>query len=148
MSDQNRTLLTQLLLFIITLITTTLAGAEWMFGNLFVLVENKLGWDEFLQGFHFSIPFLGVLPIHEFGHYFTARKHQVRHSFPYDIPVWFVIYLSIVSMAALIRIKHAVYSRINFFDIGVSGPLAGFLAALCLLWYGFTHLPPPEHVFT
>src|SRR5690606_33485743 len=148
MSDQNRTLLTQLLLFIITLITTTLAGAEWMFGNLFVLVENKLGWDEFLQGFHFSIPFLGVLTIHEFGHYFTARKHQVRVSLPYYIPLWFGISPSIGTMGAFIRIKDAVYSRIKFFDIGVSGPLAGFIAALGVLWYGFTHLPPPEHIFT
>lgn len=148
MSDQNRTLLTQLLLFIITLITTTLAGAEWMFGSLFVLVENKLGWDEFLQGFHFSIPFLGVLTIHEFGHYFTARKHQVRVSLPYYIPLWFGISPSIGTMGAFIRIKDAVYSRIKFFDIGVSGPLAGFIAALGLLWYGFTHLPPPEHIFT
>lgn len=148
MSENNRTLSIQLLLLVITLITTTLAGAEWMFGNLFVFVENRMGWEEFLQGFHFSIPFLGVLTIHEFGHYFVARRHQVRVSLPYYIPLWFGISPSIGTMGAFIRIKDVVQSRIKFFDIGIAGPLAGFAAALGVLWYGFTHLPPPEHIFT
>lgn len=148
MSENNRTLLIQLVLLIVTLVTTTLAGAEWMFGNLFVLVENRLGWNEFLQGFHFSIPFLGILTIHEFGHYFVARRHNVRVSLPYYIPLWFGISPSIGTMGAFIRIRDAVQSRIKFFDIGLAGPLAGFIAAVGLLWYGFTHLPPPEHIFT
>jgi membrane-associated protease RseP (regulator of RpoE activity) len=148
MSENSRTLFIQLLLLVTTLVTTTLAGAEWMFGNIFVLVENPLGWNEFLQGFHFSIPFLGILTIHEFGHYFTARAHRVRVSLPYYIPLWFGISPSIGTMGAFIRIKDIVQSRIKFFDIGVAGPLAGFVAAVALLWYGFTHLPDPEHIFT
>jgi membrane-associated protease RseP (regulator of RpoE activity) len=33
------------------------------------------------------------------------------------------------------------------FDIGIAGPLAGFTAAVVVLFYGFTHLPPPEYIF-
>lgn len=148
MSESNRTVLIQLALFVVTLVTTTMAGAEWMFGNMFFFVENNMGWNEFLQGFHFSIPFLGILTIHEFGHYFAAKRHQVRVSLPYYIPLWFGISPSIGTMGAFIRIKDVVQSRIKFFDIGVSGPLTGFVAAVGLLWYGFTHLPAPDHIFT
>ena len=51
-------------------------------------------------------------------------------------------------MGAFIRIKSVVRSRLTFFDIGIAGPLAGFIAALAVLWYGFTHLPPADFIFT
>ncbi|GAB2801323.1 site-2 protease family protein [Rhabdobacter roseus] len=156
MSPNTRTYLIQGLLFVLTLITTTLAGAEWMFGNVFPLVgtlfninlSKSLGWAEFWQGLQFSLPFLGILTVHEFGHYFTAKYHQVRVTLPYYIPLWFGFTQSIGTMGAFIRITSPVRSRLKFFDIGIAGPLAGFVAALGVLWYGFTHLPPPEHIFT
>jgi membrane-associated protease RseP (regulator of RpoE activity) len=148
MSPDTRTSLIQALLFVLTLITTTLAGAEWMFGNLFVLVDKPLSWWHFWQGLHFSIPFLLILTIHEFGHYFTARAHQVGVTLPYYIPLWLGITQAIGTMGAFIRITTVVRSRKKFFDIGIAGPLAGFAAALGVLWYGFTHLPPPEHIFS
>jgi membrane-associated protease RseP (regulator of RpoE activity) len=148
MSSNTRTYLIQALLFVLTLITTTLAGAEWIYGNAFVLVENALGWPEFWQGLQFSLPFLFILTVHEFGHYFTARAHQVQVTLPYYIPLWFGITQSIGTMGAFIRITSVVRSRLKFFDIGIAGPLAGFVAAVGVLWYGFTHLPPPEYIFT
>ena len=65
------------------------------------------------------------------------------------MPFWFGFLLvpSIGTMGAFIRIKEAVSSRVKFFDIGIAGPLAGFVAALGVLSYGFTHLPPPEYIF-
>ncbi|WP_247234634.1 site-2 protease family protein [Telluribacter sp. SYSU D00476] len=148
MSPNTRTYLIQGLLFVVTVITTTLAGAEWIFGNLFVYVDKPLSWSHFLQGFHFSIPFLLILTVHEFGHYFTAKAHQVGVTLPYYIPLWFGITQSIGTMGAFIRITTLVRSRKKFFDIGIAGPLAGFVAALGVLWYGFTHLPPPDYIFT
>jgi len=148
MQSNTRTYLIQALLFITTVITTTLAGAEWTYGNIFFLVEKPLGWNQFLQGFHFSIPFLFILTVHEFGHYFTAKAHQVKVTLPYYIPLWFGISQSIGTMGAFIRITSVVRSRLKFFDIGIAGPLAGFIAALGVLWYGFTHLPPPEYIFS
>ena len=167
MSPSTRTHLIQALLFIATVITTTMAGAEWMYGNVFAFVGSAIhflaelssgkdipftgtfmGWTQFFAGFQFSIPFLAILTIHEFGHYFTAKAHQVKVTLPYYIPLWFGISQSIGTMGAFIRITSAVKSRLKFFDIGIAGPLAGFAAALVVLWYGFTHLPPAEYIFT
>ena len=143
----NRTHLLQLFLFVLTLITTTLAGAEWMFGNVFILVDNPLGWTHFWQGFQFSIPFLGILTVHEFGHYFTAKAHQIKVSLPYYIPLWFGLGQSIGTMGAFIRIQEVIRSRKKYFDIGIAGPLAGFVVALGLLWYGFANLPTLDYIF-
>ncbi len=65
------------LLFIITLVTTTIAGAEWMYGRS-VFLGPGLSMAEIWDGLEFSIPFLGILTVHEFGHYFTARYYQVK----------------------------------------------------------------------
>ncbi|QIP13024.1 site-2 protease family protein [Spirosoma aureum] len=150
MSQRTKTYLLHGGLFLVTLITTTMAGAEWMFGRLFIPIEKMktLGWEEFVAGFQFSIPFLAILTVHEFGHYFTAKANKVRVTLPYYIPLWLGIGQSIGTLGAFIRIKDYINSRKKYFDIGIAGPLAGFALALVVLWYGFTHLPPPEYIFT
>ncbi len=153
MSPSARTILIQVLLFVVTLITTTLSGAEWIYGKTFLFFDGIpedmiMGWPEFWQGLNFSLPFLLILTVHEFGHYFVAKIHQVEVTLPYYIPLWFGFTQSIGTMGAFIRIKSVIRSRVKFFDIGIAGPLAGFVAALGVLWYGFTHLPPPEYIFT
>jgi membrane-associated protease RseP (regulator of RpoE activity) len=150
MNKSTRTYLLHGGLFLLTLITTTLAGAEWMFGRLFIPVEKMvtLGWTEFKAGFQFSIPFLAILTVHEFGHYFVARANHVRVTLPYYIPLWFGIGESIGTLGAFIRIKDYINSRQKYFDIGIAGPLAGFALAVPVLWYAFTHLPPAEYIFT
>lgn len=146
--NQQRTLLIQIFLFIITFISATLTGAEWIYGRPFFFGENTLGWHEFFEGLKYSVPFLGVLTIHEFGHYFTAKKHKTDVTLPFYIPLWFGgITSTFGTMGAFIRIKERLNSRIKYFDIGIAGPLAGFVAALFVLWYGFTHLPPLDYVF-
>ncbi|HEY4650310.1 MAG TPA: site-2 protease family protein [Pontibacter sp.] len=153
-SKQQRSYGLHLLLFIVTLTTTTIAGAEWMTGKLFFAGpagftwSGSLTWAELAAGLYFAIPFLGVLTVHEFGHYFTARHYRTRVTLPYYIPLWFGITAAIGTMGAFIRIKSRIFSRQQFFDIGIAGPLAGFVVAIPLLWYGFTHLPAPEHIFT
>ena len=149
----NQRLKTYLLhggLFLVTLATTTMAGAEWMTGRLFIPVEGMktLGWAEFLSGLQFSLPFLAILTVHEFGHYFTAKANKVRVTLPFYIPLWLGIGQTIGTMGAFIRIKDLINSRQKYFDIGIAGPLAGFVLALVVLWYAFTHLPPPEFIFT
>jgi membrane-associated protease RseP (regulator of RpoE activity) len=141
-------LLTHLLLFIATVISTTLAGAEWMTGGFFLFVKDTLGLKDFWQGFHFSIPFLAFLTFHEFGHYFMARYYQIRVSLPYYIPVWLSGLSSIGTMGAVIRLKDKPKNNLQYFDVGIAGPLAGFMVALGVLWYGFTHLPHPSHIYS
>lgn len=138
-----------LILFLITLITATLAGSEWIYGRLFFVDDEAVSWltkEKFIQGFTFSIPFLAFLTVHEFGHYFTARWHRVKVSLPFYIPMWLGFSFSIGTMGAFIKIKENLKSRKLFFDIGIAGPLAGFVVALGVLIYGFTHLPPPEYL--
>lgn len=135
----------------ITLVTTTLAGAEWMTGNYWLDLgqEHILGRSDFWKGLQFSIPFLAILTIHEFGHFFFAKKYKANVTLPLYIPAWlgFLGLPSLGTMGAFIRLKSQLKSRKEYFDVGVAGPLAGFFAALLLLWYGFTHLPPLEYLF-
>ena len=48
---------------------------------------------------------------------------------------------------SVIRIIGRTRSRKEYFDIGIAGPLAGFVVSLGVLYYGFTHLPPLEYIF-
>ena len=146
MNKQQKTLFIQLGLFIVTLITTTFAGAEWTLGKYVIF---GISWDDFLFGFNFSIPFLLILTVHEFGHYFTARYHKINVTLPYYIPMWFGFagLASLGTMGAFIRIKENILSRTKYFDVGVSGPIAGFVVAIFLLVYGFKTLPETEYIY-
>jgi membrane-associated protease RseP (regulator of RpoE activity) len=143
MSKETRTLLIQALLFVATFISTTLAGAEWTYGKS---VYGDFTWQDFASGLSFSVPFLLILTVHEFGHYFTARHNRVPTSLPYYIPLP-PIPLSIGTMGAIIRLRARVTNMRQHFDIGIAGPLAGFVMAVAVLWYGFATLPPPEYIF-
>lgn len=150
-SEQKRILL-QILLFVTTFFTTTLAGAEWCYGKLFISIfpffyNPEFTWADFLLGMQFSVPFLLILTVHEFGHYFTALYHKIKSSLPYYIPVPPLL-LSLGTLGAVIRLRSKVPSTRKNFDIGIAGPLAGFVMALAILYYGFATLPPAEHIFT
>lgn len=134
----------QVLLFVTTFVTTTIAGAEWTYGKS-IFMPN-FTWNDFLSGLPFSLSFLGILTVHEFGHYFTARYHRVKASLPYYIP-FPPFPLSIGTMGAIIRLRQRVPSNIQNFDIGIAGPLAGFVLAMGILFYGFTNLPPAEYIY-
>ncbi len=146
MNENKKTLLIQATLFIITFFTTTFAGSEWVNSSFF---PWNYSWTDFQTGLQFSIPFLGALTVHEFGHFLTARSYGIKVTLPYYLPVWlgFLGVPSIGTMGAFIRIKEAISSRKEFFDIGVAGPIAGFVVAVGVLWYGFTHLPPQDYVY-
>lgn len=131
-------------LFIVTFITTTLAGATWTYGKSIFFTDFT--WDDFASGLPYSICFLGVLTCHEFGHYFTAIYYRVKTTLPYYIPLP-PVGLLIGTLGALIRIKEPVPTNKQQFDIGIAGPLAGLVVAIGFLIYGFLTLPPPEYVF-
>ncbi|WP_375578771.1 site-2 protease family protein [Marivirga tractuosa] len=138
----------KILLFVLTFITTTLAGSEWI-TNRFIFNSPDYSWADFLAGLHYSIPFLFILTVHEFGHFFTAKYHKVEVTLPNYLPLWlgFMSAVSFGTMGALIRIVGPIKSRKQFFDIGIAGPIAGFVVALGVLFYGFTNLPEPEYIF-
>ncbi|WP_034256873.1 site-2 protease family protein [Adhaeribacter aquaticus] len=153
LSNKAKNYALHLFLFVLTLITTTLAGAEWIYGRPFLGLSESydfkfwLNWAQVKNGLQFSLPFLFVLTCHEFGHYFTAKLYRIRVTLPYYIPIWLGFTSTIGTMGAFIKIKDRIFSKKEFFDVGIAGPIAGFIAALPLLYYGFTHLPPPEYIF-
>jgi membrane-associated protease RseP (regulator of RpoE activity) len=138
----------KILLFVLTFISTTLAGSEWV-TNRFLFYSPDYSWADFLAGMEYSIPFLFILTVHEFGHFFTAKYHNVEVTLPNYIPGWlgFIGSMSFGTYGALIRIVGPIKSRKQFFDIGIAGPIAGFVVALAVLFYGFTNLPEPEYIF-
>lgn len=144
MNKNTKSNIIHLALFVATLITTTMAGAEWTYGRSVIM--DDYGWRDFTGGFAYSLSFLFILTAHEFGHYFTAIYHKVKTTLPYYIPLPPIPFF-FGTLGAVIRIKSLVPSKQQHFDIGIAGPLAGFVAALGVLYYGFTHLPPPEYIF-
>ncbi|MFT6882811.1 MAG: membrane-associated protease RseP (regulator of RpoE activity) [Marinoscillum sp.] len=151
MSEQQKQILIHGGLFLVTLIVTTLAGTEWMLAKYLLWVDENalMGWSDFLRGFEFSIPFLLILTFHEFGHYFMAKYHKIGVSLPYYIPMWlgFILMPTFGTMGAFIRIKDPIYTLKHYFDIGIAGPLAGFVIAIVVIWMGFANLPEPEYIF-
>jgi len=138
------------LLFVLTVVTATLAGGEWVFGKSIIASgESALTWEYFLKSLAFSIPFIGILLVHELGHFFTSLYHKVKCSLPFFIPVWlgFIGAPSIGTFGAIIQIRDFVSSRKKFFDIGIAGPLAGFTLAFGVLIYGFISLPPADYLY-
>jgi len=93
----------------------------------------------------FAVMLLAFLGTHEFGHYFASVHHKIRTTLPYFIPL--PIFSPIGTMGAVIRIKEPVDDSKKLFDIGISGPLAGFIVSLGLLIYGFATLPGIEFVY-
>ncbi|PWJ44989.1 site-2 protease family protein [Sediminitomix flava] len=135
-----------LTLFLITLCCSIAAGIEWSTTKL--VLFSEITAHDLNLGLQYAISFLGILTVHEFGHYLTARYYKLDVSLPYYIPFWIPIGPSLGTMGAFISINSPMRSKKEFFDVGIAGPLAGFIAALGVLIYGFTHLPPPEYIFS
>lgn len=138
----------QLMLFILTFILTTISGAEWRYSKS-LFYGASMDIVEIYGGLVYSISFLAFLTAHEFGHYFVALRNNVKVTLPFYIPMYlgFLTLPSIGSMGAFISIREKVKSRRAYFDIGVAGPLAGFVVAIVILLIGFFTLPPLEYLF-
>jgi membrane-associated protease RseP (regulator of RpoE activity) len=77
-------------------------------------------------GIPFSFTLLSILLAHELGHYFTCRHYGIHATYPYFIPAPTLI----GTLGAFIRIKSPIVNRRELFDVGISGPLAGFVIAI------------------
>lgn len=144
MQKKYKQYLIHLGLFLVTFFSTTFAGSLLIVGRSWPF--SPFSWSDFSIGMQYSIPFLLILTVHEFGHYFTAKYHKIKTTLPYYIPL--PPYIGIIgTMGAVIRIKEFVKSKKQNFDIGISGPLAGYVIAMGFLIYGFTHLPDKDYIF-
>ncbi len=131
------------LLLLLTAGTTTYVGAGFALnfrpgllpaggaspGSLTPLVQGALS---------FSLPLLAILFSHEMGHYLMCRRYGIDASPPYFLP-----FPSLVgTLGAFIRIRQPIASKRQLFDIGVAGPIAGFVVAIPLLFWGIAHSRP------
>jgi membrane-associated protease RseP (regulator of RpoE activity) len=112
-------------LFALTLLTTTMAGA-YMAGVDHPLLRPA----GLLAGLSFSLPLMAILLCHELGHYITARRNKVRVSLPYFIPAPLPSVFFIGTFGAFIRMKSPPRSRRVMFDVGAAGPWAGMVLAV------------------
>ncbi len=136
-----------ILLFLVTVFTTLWAGA-------YQPLKYSLGAWEFLRdyphllitGLPFAVTLLGILVTHELGHFVLSRIHRVPASLPMFIPGPPHL---IGTFGAVIRMRSPIMSRRALFDIGVAGPIAGFVAAVGALIVGmtFSEVIPKEHAF-
>jgi len=86
-----------------------------------------------LDGLAFSLTLMTILLAHELGHYFACRYYGIDASLPYFLPIPFP---PIGTFGAFIRIRSPIYTRQALFDVGIAGPLAGFVVLLPALIIG------------
>jgi membrane-associated protease RseP (regulator of RpoE activity) len=126
------------LLIVLTAITTTFVGAIHYFSfrlgfNPPVVQPPLLDPAFYLGGLWYSVTILGILGCHEMGHYYACQYYRVDASLPFFLPAPLPL---TGTLGAFIRIRSRIPSKIALFDIGLSGPIAGFVIAVPALFIG------------
>ena len=159
------------LLLFITLITATIAGALYPFGTIDSMpASDPQSWSELfdfiatvperygaliasvvttfvtdpaylIDGLSFSLSLLFILICHEMGHYIACRIYRVDATLPFFIPTPPMIGPA-GTFGAFIRIMSPMPSRKAVFDIGVAGPIAGFIALIPVAIIGIATMEP------
>jgi len=150
-----------LFLFLATCLTTIFAGYSLHVAFLYQggemagrqLLEDLAGNPTLLlQGLPFSMALLLILLAHESGHYLACRFHGINCTLPYLIPAPPFVNM-FGTFGALIRIKSPFLHRRQLFDVGIAGPIAGFVITIPTLVAGLllsneTVVTPPETGYT
>ncbi|MBI5328043.1 MAG: site-2 protease family protein [Deltaproteobacteria bacterium] len=121
--------LINIILFLATVVTTTIAGASHCGVNLF------LEPSKFALGLPYAFGIMAILGIHDLGHYIFARRHGIDTTLPYFIPIPF----GLGTFGAVIRMKSLVKDRKALFDTGIAGPIAGLIVTIPLLYLGLKY---------
>jgi hypothetical protein len=125
-----------LALFLATIATTTLSGVGHYlsFASDFGLRDVPLTtWQAIAHGLWYSGTILAILGCHELGHYFACRYYNIDASLPYFLPM---VLIPTGTFGAFIRIREPIPSKRMLFDIGIAGPIAGFVVAVPALFIG------------
>jgi membrane-associated protease RseP (regulator of RpoE activity) len=129
------------LLLVLTVVTTTLVGAShfFSFSHGFspeaVVQPNFRDPAFYLAGLWYGATILAILGCHEMGHYVACRYYRVDASLPYFLPAPLPL---TGTLGAFIKIRARIPSRVALFDIGLSGPIAGFVVAVPALFIGLS----------
>ncbi len=126
-------------LLLATLLTTTLAGM--LMANP-ALKEPPRDLSVLWTGLPYALALMAILGIHELGHYIAARRYRIRATLPYFIPVPPASVFPFGTFGAFIQLRSPVPNRKALFDIGIAGPLAGFVVTIPILLWGLAHSTP------
>ncbi len=137
-----------LALLVASIFTTTTLGAVFVLETrtdrvsnfLMVLLPSTVRgvWSDpwlLRQGLWFSTTALGILLVHELGHYVACRRYGLPVTLPYFLPTP----IALGSFGAFIRIRAPLSDKRELFDVGVAGPIAGFVALLPIAFWGVAH---------
>ncbi len=162
----TREWLRHIALFLLTVVTTTIAGIitaapepdipepplaglidylvyiprfylDAVLGILFFAFQHP---QLLIDGLTFSAALLAILTAHEMGHYIACRRYGVHATLPYFIPAPPLFLAG--TFGAFIKIKSPIPSRRALFDIGLAGPLAGFVVAIPISILGLLYMQP------
>jgi len=138
LEDRRKTQIpwTNIILFLLTVFTTFLAGALMNQVNPF---SHPL---LILKGASFAVPLLLILTFHEFGHYIESRRAGIKVSLPYFIPGPTLF----GTFGAVIKSKSPFKTRRDLLDVGAAGPIAGFVVAVIVIIVGLSHSQIVEEV--
>ena len=132
------------LLFLLTVFTTLVIGARLshsFYANqpAYAVDEDFFPWrwalgqpSRLLAGIPFSLTLMLILLAHEMGHYVACLRYRVYATLPFFVPAPTLI----GTMGAFIRIRSPIRSRQALFDIGIAGPIAGFVLAVPAMFVG------------
>ncbi|HXX72024.1 MAG TPA: site-2 protease family protein [Candidatus Acidoferrum sp.] len=144
-SPRRRLLWPALILFLLTVVSTLAVGSEFaqsyaenrepFSGDQNPVIMMALPFehpDLLVLGIPFSFTLMAILLAHELGHYFAGKAYGIDVSYPYFIPApnFFGTF------GAFIRIRSPITTRRALFDVGLAGPVVGFLVALPAMAYG------------
>jgi Zn-dependent protease len=128
-------------LLIAVIITTTLTGSLLYMNYLSIFTDDLelipnvievINPINLYNGFLiFALPLMAILFVHEMGHYYISKRHNISASLPYFIPIPPILpYFNIGTFGALIQSRDPMPDKKALFDVGIAGPLAGFIIAL------------------
>ena len=125
-----------IIMFLVTLLTTTAAGvtidgtsSEDLFANPSILV----------RGLGYSLPLLFILAVQKFCHYFVAIKYKIRTTLPYFIPFPFLLNsFSLGTLGAILQRRSPIPHRKALFDTAVIGSVSGLLVIVPILLWGLS----------
>jgi membrane-associated protease RseP (regulator of RpoE activity) len=124
------------IMFVITLLTTTVAGASINGIQSEELLSNP---GSLVQGFVYSLPLLLIIGIQKFSHYFMANYYKIRTTLPYFIPFPFLLdSFSLGTLGAILQRRSPIPHRKALFDTAIIGSLSGLLLIVPVLLWGLS----------
>ncbi len=145
-----RTIKANIAMLFITIGTTLIAGA-WWWSNYAPVGEGMFTLHNIANGaLYFTLPLLLILGTHEMGHYFMARYHNIKASLPFFLPMA----PPLGTIGAFISIREPIPDKKSLLDVGIAGPIAGFIVAIPVTLIGLylgttmtpTAVPPVEGI--